>query len=130
MKTVHLTLPGDAATDLSGIVAIGDDLWIASDETTSLIRLRRSATGDYEPAGTVALMTLLDLPVPNVDEEIDIEGLDFDGENLWLIGSHSSKRKDPETDKKGKKNLESAPHRRAGWKRQGPRRGVDAHCAN
>ena len=106
MNAVHLGLAGDAATDLSAIVAIEDDLWVASDETTSLVRLKRSSSGDYELAETVELTTRLDLPVPDASEEFDIEGLDFHGEHLWLIGSHSLKRKDPETDKKGKRNLE------------------------
>jgi Protein of unknown function (DUF3616) len=100
MKTIRLGLTGKQATDLSATVAIGDDLWIASDETTSLSLLKRSAAGDYNLVETINLTTLLDLPMPDENEEIDIEGLDFDGEYLWLVGSHSSKRKDPETSKK------------------------------
>lgn len=39
------------------------------------------------------------------DQEIDIEGLDISGEYLWLVGSHSLKRRNPKNDNSERKNL-------------------------
>lgn len=87
--------------DLSVAVRTGDDLWLASDETATLERL--SPAGPHHFAGheRFALHDFLDLPADE-DEEVDIEGLGFDGQYLWVAGSHGLKRKKP------KKRLEEA----------------------
>lgn len=82
--------PDDDLRDgLSAIVREGDHLWVANDETTSLERL--TIEGDQAHAHrSFDLNDFLELPG---DGEIDIEGLDVEGDTLWLLGSHSSVRK-------------------------------------
>lgn len=90
---------------LSAVVFAGDDLWVASDELTSVERLtlggggvfagQRSFELDVSRGGPLNLPAVgqTDSDGEEVDQEIDIEGLDFDGNYLWLVGSHSLKRK-------------------------------------
>jgi hypothetical protein len=82
----------------------GEHLWLACDEGCRLDRLSRSE-GRAAFAGheVVGLDTLLDLPAP-VAEEADVEGLAVDDGWLWLVGSHSVKRRKP----KGKSPSEVA----------------------
>ncbi len=89
---------------LSVAVRIGDTLWVANDETLSLERLTLNPAGDR--AGQhqqFSLADYLDLPAPPPAnpkklEEADLEGLDYADGYLWLVGSHSLKRKQPKPD--------------------------------
>ncbi len=97
---------------LSVAQQIGDTLWVANDETTSLERLQihGAAPGDVvrcDEHQSFALMNYLDLPIPEPDAEIDIEGLAYapDSGYLWVVGSHSLKRKKAEADKTAQKNI-------------------------
>ncbi len=90
--------------NLSAIVLDGDHLWLGGDEGTEIHRMTREASGDFADHTSFQLKEMLGLPGP-AEEEIDIEGLDIDGGYLWLIGSHSAKRKKPNTDKMLKENL-------------------------
>ncbi|MBW3630020.1 MAG: DUF3616 domain-containing protein [Gemmatimonadetes bacterium] len=78
---------------LSAVVQTGEHLWIASDESNSVERLSRREGGEYAQHKTFALSEYVDLPAG--DEEIDIEGMDYDGGYLWITGSHSLKRRKP-----------------------------------
>lgn len=79
----------DLRDGLSAIVRDGTHLWTANDETTSLERL--TIEGDQaHHHRSFDLADLLELPGKG---EIDIEGLDVEGDTLWLLGSHSSVRK-------------------------------------
>lgn len=101
---------------LSAVVQIGQTLWLANDETLSLERLTfesRSAEDEtYADHRQFALSELLNLPAPPQPhekfEEADIEGLAYDKDQgyLWLIGSHSLKRTQPDSTKKPGKNIE------------------------
>lgn len=97
---------GKALRDgLSVALQVGATLWVANDETVSLERLtQRSDDGTgachYGQHKQFQLSDYLALPVPPGDDpdeldEADIEGLAFDGGYLWLVGSHSLKRKKP-----------------------------------
>jgi hypothetical protein len=91
---------------LSVVVQIGDTLWVTNDETLSLERL---SITEGEPTGTYSygrhhqqfsLHDYLRLPVPPPPdpadlEEADVEGLSYADGYLWLVGSHSLKRKKP-----------------------------------
>jgi len=88
----------DARDNLSGIVLHDPHLWLGGDEGTSIDRLTRGADGSFAAHKRFDLHGLLKLPAA-ADNEIDIEGLDVNGGYLWLIGSHSAKRK--KADKKG-----------------------------
>ena len=56
--------------------------------------MTRDPAGDFGSHRRFDLAPLLKLP-DGTEGEIDIEGLDVDGGYLWLIGSHSLKRKSP-----------------------------------
>lgn len=97
---------------LSVALQIGNTLWLANDETTSLERLTIQPA---VPGGAVTcdehysfpLMKYLRLPIPDADAEIDIEGLAYaaDAGYLWVVGSHSLKRKKADADKSAQKNI-------------------------
>jgi Protein of unknown function (DUF3616) len=71
-------------------------LWLASDETCTLERLSVQPDGSYGDHQHFHLIDFLDLPAGE-DHEIDIEGLDATDSYLWLVGSHSHKRKQPKS---------------------------------
>lgn len=91
---------------LSVVMQIGDTLWVANDETISLERFTltdTSGAGRYDCGKEHRQFSLDDyirLPVPptsdpEIIEEVDLEGLAFEDGYLWLIASHSLKRKKP-----------------------------------
>lgn len=82
--------PNDDLRDgLSAITRQGEHLWVANDETTSVERL--TLEDDLACSHrSFDLTRFLQLPG---EGEIDIEGLDVEGETLWLLGSHSAVRK-------------------------------------
>lgn len=80
---------------LSTVLRTGDNLWLSCDERTTIERLRLIAPHEFGEHCSYELTDLLDLP-SGEDEEIDIEGLAEAGNYLWLVGSHSLKRKKPD----------------------------------
>ena len=97
---------------LSAAQQIDDTLWVANDETTSLERLKihSAAPGDVvrcDEHQSFQLLEYLDLPLPKKDAEIDIEGLAYVQESgyLWVVGSHSLKRKKPKAGTSAQKNI-------------------------
>lgn len=99
---------------LSGVLQIDSTLWVANDETASLERLThqgRNSDGVYQYGDHVqfALDNYLRLPVSPSDaediQEVDLEGLDYRDNYLWVIGSHSLKRKKPEEGESAEKNF-------------------------
>ncbi|MFZ1643053.1 MAG: DUF3616 domain-containing protein [Candidatus Contendobacter sp.] len=100
---------------LSAVVQIGDALWVANDEALSLERLsrQRGTPGDeirYADHRQFPLHDYLQLPMPpeanGKSEEADVEGLDYYGGYLWLVGSHSLKRDKPKEENPIEKNAE------------------------
>lgn len=77
---------------LSAVVQVDKHLWVGSDEMNSVERLSETEPGVYGEHRVFSLADYLDLPGP-AEEEIDIEGLDVEDGYLWLIGSHSLKRR-------------------------------------
>jgi hypothetical protein len=83
----------DIRAGLSAVVLHRDRLWLACDEGCRIERLSRSADGSiFDSHQCFELGDLLPLPAA-ATEEADVEGLDVDGGYLWLVGSHSVKRK-------------------------------------
>ena len=84
-------------SDISA-AAFSDDgsLWVGSDEMIGVERLSRVGCHSYGQHQRFLLQNYINLF--NTDDEIDIEGMDFDGNYLWLTGSHSTKRKKPKKD--------------------------------
>ncbi|PSB01223.1 DUF3616 domain-containing protein [Merismopedia glauca] len=82
-------------------------LWLGSDETSTIERLSLIDNRTFGNHHTFKISDFINLPEPD-DQEIDIEGLDYDETEhyLWLVGSHSWKRKKPKDDKNEAKNLE------------------------
>ncbi|MGZ8411857.1 MAG: DUF3616 domain-containing protein [Gemmatirosa sp.] len=81
--------------DLSAVTAVGDHLWLGTDEGTQLVRLTRVAADRWADAVTVPLDSLLTLP-GGPDDEVDVEGLDASDGWLWVVGSHSVRRGKPD----------------------------------
>jgi len=81
----------DIITDLSAVALTPDGhLWLGSDETTSIERLSPVAPHIFGEHQKFAIGDFIDL---SGDDEIDIEGIDFNSDYLWFVGSHSTKRK-------------------------------------
>jgi len=102
---------------LSAVVKIGDSLWLANDEVLRLERLSLrekdpdSGTYKYGKHTTFRLNQYLQLPAPppadpDDIEEADLEGLAYHNGYLWLIGSHSLKRKNPDMDQSLEENFQ------------------------
>ena len=89
---------GGVASDLSAAAQIGTDLWLGTDEGTSVARLSPRGPGHYGGHIAFPLGGCLDLPGGD-EEEIDVEGLAAADGYLWLAGSHSPRRSeaDPES---------------------------------
>lgn len=87
--------PKKLTDSLSAAVFVDDDLWVASDETASVERLSTDDGITFQHHKSFSLNGLIDLPAEGskFDQEVDIEGLDFHDSHLWLVGSHSIKRK-------------------------------------
>lgn len=105
------TLPPKALADirdnLSAIVLSKHHLRLGGDEGTQIERLTASGDGNFEDHQRFDLASFLDLPVAG-KSEIDIEGLDINSGHLWLVGSHSLKRKkfdQTKTDEENRKRL-------------------------
>lgn len=91
--------------NLSAIVLAGNYVWLGGDEGTHLHRMTRGADGDFSDHKRFDLVSLIDLPDQgSKPSEIDIEGLDIDEGCVWLVGSHSRKRKKIEDDKTAEQN--------------------------
>jgi Protein of unknown function (DUF3616) len=92
---------------LSGAVIVGEHLWVASDELVTIERLTNDNGNGFNQHQSFELKDLIHLPAGTGDNsEIDIEGLEHNNSYLWLVGSHSIKRKKPEKGKTTEKNLE------------------------
>ncbi len=95
--------PKKLMDSLSAAVFVDDDLWVASDETISVERLSTDDGLTFQHHKSFSLDGFINLPAHGTpaDQEIDIEGLDYHDSYLWLIGSHSIKRKKVERTDKG-----------------------------
>lgn len=102
-----LTQDKELRDGLSVALRMGNTLWLANDESVSIERLTlrpedsRGNTSFTHAHRQYALHDFLNMPmparVPGKDElnEADIEGLACDGKYLWVVGSHSLRRKQP-----------------------------------
>ncbi|MBH8563556.1 DUF3616 domain-containing protein [Nostoc sp. CENA67] len=91
--------------NLSGLLLTPDShLWLGSDETSTIERLSLVDTEKFTGHQEFRVAEFIDLPAPE-DQEIDIEGLAYADYYLWLVGSHSYKRKKPKPGNNDKKNI-------------------------
>ncbi|MEQ4720045.1 DUF3616 domain-containing protein [Nonomuraea sp. B19D2] len=87
----HASRASQTHTNLSAIRQSSTGLWVAGDETATFEHL--TWTGDhYGAQRTFRLADYVSLPAGPA-EEADIEGLARADGHLWLVGSHSLKRK-------------------------------------
>ncbi|AHM63576.1 hypothetical protein D770_26665 [Flammeovirgaceae bacterium 311] len=90
-------LDKDLRDGLSAATRSGNYLWVAGDEQISIQRLEKKGRG----WGNCTSFHLGDyVEMISQDDEADIEGMDFDGRYLWIVGSHSLKRSNIDKDKK------------------------------
>jgi|GEM_PF-3642244 hypothetical protein len=91
--------------DLSAVLlSQNNDLWLGSDETSTLERLSLVENKFIEHQ-QIQVADFISLPAPE-SQEIDVEGLAYSDYYLWLVGSHSYKRKKPKSDKSDTKSIE------------------------
>lgn len=94
LRQITLTFRADCqdiANQLSAIRCIETDLWLGADEGTTVERFTfQGETADHHE--TFSIADYLELP-KGAAEEIDIEGLAYADYYLWIVGSHSLKRK-------------------------------------
>jgi Protein of unknown function (DUF3616) len=81
--------------NLSAVLQIERDLWLGADEGTTMDRLSPTGPAEYGRHAVFDLADVLDLP-GDPGEEIDIEGLAYADGWLWVVGSHSVRRSEPE----------------------------------
>ena len=82
----------DLMQNLSSLAAHDGILWLGGDEGRSLYRLQRLGEHCY---GDLRDVNLKDFALAGGKDsgESDIEGLALDGDRLWLVGSHSLRRR-------------------------------------
>ena len=104
-------LPNDiiAAEDVSAVAKFGSLLVIGSDEGAGksgnknyVQLLKKNADGSYNVHNNILLFEGNE----NEGKEMDIEGITVEGNNVYVIGSHSSKRQKVKNKKKYKQNRE------------------------
>ena len=95
--------------DCSAMVQHGFDLWLASDETTTIERLSPIGDNAFGEYTSFPLSSYLELPASE-DEEIDIEGLGVEKNYLWVVGSHSLKRQKPEREGDAEEDIQALSH--------------------
>jgi len=88
----------DLRQNLSALAAHNGLLWLGGDEGRSLYRLQRLGKHHYGDLHQVKLKAF-GLAGSKDDGESDIEGLALDGDRLWLVGSHSRRRRKHDDDK-------------------------------
>ncbi|MCP5119185.1 MAG: DUF3616 domain-containing protein, partial [bacterium] len=100
-ERITIKLDEELGQDLSAVVQVEDTLWLGVDEGTSVDRVSAADESTYDNQLRFELGEILDL---RGDKEIDIEGLDYSGGYLWLVGSHSLKRQNPDPEDSEKAN--------------------------
>lgn len=87
----------DIRESISAVMQVGRHLWLGCDETATLERLTDLGDGRWGRHRSFRLADFLDLP-GGEDAEVDVEGLAWDPPYLWIAGSHSRKRRAPDSD--------------------------------
>jgi hypothetical protein len=91
---------------LSAVVSVGKNLFLASDETATIERLKIGEEGrTFSQHQQFQIDRYVKLPDPQA--EIDIEGMDYDDNYLWVVGSHSLQRDRPKSKQSAAENIES-----------------------
>jgi hypothetical protein len=93
-------IPDGTEHQFSAAVVADGRLWLAGDELIggriALGRLDQTAAGGFDAYEVVEIGSLLGIDA--ADGEADIEGLDWHDGYLWLLGSHSRRRRKARAD--------------------------------
>lgn len=90
--------------DLSAVLLTEEKhLWFGSDETSTIERLSAIDGNNFGNHKRYRVAEFIQL-LASEEQEIDIEGLSYTDYYLWLVGSHSYKRKKPKSDKSDEEN--------------------------
>lgn len=95
-------------TSLSAIEQVDGSLWLGADESASVERLSTQDDINFGSRESFRLADYFALP-GGPDQEVDFEGLAWDGEagRLWLARSHSLRRRQPKDGESGKDALKA-----------------------
>lgn len=89
---------------LSAALRTENNIWLTCDERTTIERLTLQKDGAFAGHTSFELADYLELPAKD-KSEIDIEGIGMANSYLWIIGSHSLKRKKPKRHQSIKKQM-------------------------
>lgn len=82
--------------NLSCAASVGDRLWTVADEGRTIECLKRTASG-FRLERQYQIDDLFGELAPGAaPDELDLESMSFDGERLWLCGSHCRVRRKPD----------------------------------
>jgi hypothetical protein len=90
--------------NMSAVVLHRNNLWVGGDEGTAVHRFSGGGESGYGNHRSFDLAPLFQLT--DAKSEIDVEGMDVSDGYLWLVGSHSLKRKKPKRDDPNRDNIE------------------------
>lgn len=101
-RILELGPSGDKAAtklmeNLSAVAGLDGQLWLGGDEGRSLYRLQRVDEHRYAQLLEVKLKDF-GLAGGKDDGESDVEGLAQDGDRMWVVGSHSLRRRRHDSD--------------------------------
>jgi hypothetical protein len=99
VRTIELRGDIDAALGLSGAVVVGDHLVLGADEGHKLQVLERTEKAD-------AWRLKADVALARDKQEIDIEAITFGDGHLYVVGSHSHRRRRMKPELSVRKNRE------------------------
>jgi hypothetical protein len=88
----------DLVANLSALAARKGQLWVGGDEGCKIYGLKRLADHHYGEATAIKLAEF-GLAGGKKEGESDIEGMALDGDRLWLVGSHSLRRRKHDSEK-------------------------------
>ena len=103
---LHFSEDGDDLVGELSAATFSPDgaLWLGADELCSVERLEPLSQNVYGHHESVPLADLVELF--DEENEVDIEGMDHDGDYLWLTGSMSRKRGKPDDDEDEAEQIE------------------------
>jgi len=88
----------ELSKSLSAIEQVEDSLWLAGDESRSLVRLTLGQGVDFDHQVDFPLGEFFPALQRKIKQEMDLEALSWNAASsrLWFVGSHSLRRKDGE----------------------------------
>lgn len=98
LDALDLKDAGALVSNLSALAARKELLWLGGDEGRKIYRVERLGDHRYGQATAIKLAEY-GLAGSKEEGESDIEGMALDGDRLWLVGSHSLRRRKHDSEK-------------------------------